>query len=32
MRSLRTDIGRKHPELAVRLLLMGLGGKAETVA
>jgi hypothetical protein len=32
MRSLRTDIGKRHPELAVRLLLMGLDGKAETVA
>ena len=32
MRSLRADISKKHPELAVQLLLMGLDGKAETVA
>jgi hypothetical protein len=32
MRSLRTDIGRKHPELEVELLLMALDGKVETVA
>jgi hypothetical protein len=32
MRSLRADIGRRHPQLAVELLLMALDGKAETVA
>jgi carbonic anhydrase len=32
MRSLRTDIGRKHPELEVELLLMALDGKVETIA
>jgi hypothetical protein len=32
MRSLRADIGRRHPQLAVELLLMGLDGKVETVA
>lgn len=32
MRSLRADIAARHPELAVQLLLMGLDGKAETVA
>jgi hypothetical protein len=32
MRSLKTDIGRKHPDLEVELLLMGLDGKVETVA
>lgn len=32
MRSLRSDIGKKHPKLAVRLLLMGLDGKVERVA
>jgi carbonic anhydrase-like protein len=32
MRSLRADIGGRHPGLAVELLLMGLDGKAETVA
>jgi len=31
MRSLRADIGTRHPGLAVELLL-GLDGKAETVA
>jgi hypothetical protein len=32
MRALRADIATRHPELAVELLLMGLDGKAETVA
>jgi carbonic anhydrase len=32
MRRVRGDIGRRHPKLAVELLLMGLDGKAETVA
>ncbi len=32
MRALRADIKQKHPDLAVRLLLMGLDGKVETVA
>lgn len=32
MRSLRADIGQKHPELQVQLLLMGLDGRVETVA
>ena len=32
MRSLRADIGSKHPQLAVELLLMALGGKVEKVA
>jgi hypothetical protein len=32
MRSLRAEIGRRHPQLAVELLLMGLDGKVETVA
>ncbi len=32
MRALRADIGSRHPQLAVELLLMGLDGKAETVA
>ncbi len=31
MRSLKADIGRKHPALEVQLLLMALDGKAETV-
>jgi hypothetical protein len=31
MRALRADIGSKHPQLAVELLLMGLDGKAETI-
>ncbi len=32
MRSLKADIGRRHPALEVQLLLMGLDGKAETIA
>jgi len=32
MRRVRADIGRRHPKLEVQLLLMGLDGKAETVA
>jgi hypothetical protein len=32
MHSLKADIGRKHPELEVQLLLMALDGKVETVA
>lgn len=32
MRALRDDIRAKHPDLATELLLMGLDGKAETVA
>jgi hypothetical protein len=31
MRALRADIGSRHPQLAVELLLMGLDSKAETV-
>lgn len=32
MRSLRADIAKRHPDLAVQLFLMGLDGKVETVA
>ncbi len=32
MRSLRAEIGSKHPQLAVELLLMALNGKVEKVA
>jgi hypothetical protein len=32
MRLVKADIGRRHPALEVQLLLMGLDGKAETVA
>jgi hypothetical protein len=32
MHVLKADIARRHPELSVELLLMGLDGKAETVA
>ncbi len=32
MHLVRADIGRRHPKLEVELLLMGLDGKAETVA
>jgi len=32
MRALKADIGKKHPNLAVELLLMDLDGKVETVA
>ncbi|MGC2414850.1 MAG: carbonic anhydrase [Stellaceae bacterium] len=32
MHLVKADIGRRHPKLAVELLLMGLDGKAETVA
>ncbi len=32
MRSLRADIARRHPDLAVQLFLMALDGKVETVA
>ncbi len=32
MRRVRRDIGRRHRELQVELLLMGLDGKVETVA
>jgi len=32
MRALKTDIGQKHPDLEVQLLLMALDGKVETVA
>jgi hypothetical protein len=32
MHLVKADIGRRHPALAVELLLMGLDGKAETVA
>ncbi len=32
LRELRTQIGTKHPRLAVEMLLMGLDGKVETIA
>ena len=32
MRSLKAEIGQKHPDLEVQLLLMALDGKVETVA
>lgn len=32
MRSLRADIAKRQPDLAVQLFLMGLDGKVETVA
>ena len=32
MRALRAEIGRRHPDLRVQLLLMALDGKVETVA
>ena len=32
MHLVKADIGRRHPNLEVQLLLMGLDGKAETVA
>jgi hypothetical protein len=32
MRSLRADIAKRHPDLAVQLFLMGLDGRVETVA
>ena len=32
MRALKSDIAKRHPDLGVQLLLMGLDGRVETVA
>ena len=32
MRSLKTDIGKKHPNLQVEMFLMALDGKVEPVS